>query len=51
MPRIEHEIDAGFDSVDAAVGDDRAVAPYFRIPGLGAQQADGRIPGREIDRW
>jgi len=34
MPRIEHEIDAGFESVRAAVGDDRAVAPYFRIPGL-----------------
>lgn len=34
MPRIEHEIDAGFESVRAAVGDDRAVAPYFRVPGL-----------------
>jgi peptidoglycan/xylan/chitin deacetylase (PgdA/CDA1 family) len=34
LPRIEREVDAGIASVQAAVGDPRAVAPFFRVPGL-----------------
>ena len=34
LPRIEREVDTGIASVKAAVGDARAVAPFFRIPGL-----------------
>src|SRR5664279_5596930 len=34
LPRIEREVGAGIASVQAAVGDPRAVAPFFRIPGL-----------------
>ena len=34
LPRIESEVDTGIASVKAAVGDPRAVAPFFRIPGL-----------------
>jgi len=32
--RMEREVDRGIAAVKAAVGDPRAVAPYFRIPGL-----------------
>jgi peptidoglycan/xylan/chitin deacetylase (PgdA/CDA1 family) len=34
LPRIEHEVDGGIARVQLAVGDPRAVAPFFRIPGL-----------------
>jgi peptidoglycan/xylan/chitin deacetylase (PgdA/CDA1 family) len=34
LPRIEREVGAGIASVQAAVGDPRAVAPFFRVPGL-----------------
>lgn len=34
LPRIEREVGAGIASVQAAAGDPRAVAPFFRIPGL-----------------
>ena len=34
LPRIEREVGGGIASVQAAVGDPRAVAPFFRIPGL-----------------
>ena len=33
-PAVAHEVDAGIASVQAAVGDPRAVAPFFRVPGL-----------------
>jgi peptidoglycan/xylan/chitin deacetylase (PgdA/CDA1 family) len=32
--QLEKEIDGGIAAVDEAVGDPRAVAPFFRIPGL-----------------
>lgn len=34
LPRITSEVDDGIASVKTAVGDPRAVAPFFRIPGL-----------------
>src|SRR5471030_2355275 len=34
LPRIESEVGAGIASVQAALGDPRAVAPFFRVPGL-----------------
>jgi peptidoglycan/xylan/chitin deacetylase (PgdA/CDA1 family) len=33
--RVEREIGGGIASVDAALGDPKALAPFFRIPGLG----------------
>jgi peptidoglycan/xylan/chitin deacetylase (PgdA/CDA1 family) len=35
MANAESEIDQGRESVAAALGDDRALAPFFRFPGLG----------------
>ncbi len=32
--RVEHEIDDGIASVTAALGDSKALAPFFRVPGL-----------------
>jgi peptidoglycan/xylan/chitin deacetylase (PgdA/CDA1 family) len=34
LPRIDSEVGTGIASVQAALGDPRAVAPFFRIPGL-----------------
>jgi len=39
MDRVEREVDGGIASVDAALGDPNAVAPFFRIPGLGRTTA------------
>ena len=33
-PRIKHEVNGGIAHVQAALGDPKAVAPFFRIPGL-----------------
>ena len=39
IQRVEREVDGGIASVDAALGDPKAVAPFFRIPGLGRTNA------------
>src|SRR5216684_8078931 len=39
VERVRQEIDEGIASVKAALGDDAALAPFFRIPGL--SRADG----------
>jgi hypothetical protein len=52
LPRIEREIDAGITSVQAAAGDPRAVAPFFRIPGLlRTQQAERYLASRSLAVW
>ncbi|HEY1472866.1 MAG TPA: polysaccharide deacetylase family protein [Pseudolabrys sp.] len=35
LERVEREVDGGIALVDTAIGDPKAVAPFFRIPGLG----------------
>jgi peptidoglycan/xylan/chitin deacetylase (PgdA/CDA1 family) len=39
MSKAENEIDEGRASVAAALGDERAMAPFFRFPGLGRSDA------------
>ena len=39
MAAAEKEIDQGRESVAAALGDERAMAPFFRFPGLGRSDA------------
>ena len=52
MPRAEREITAGIASVQAAAGDPRAVAPFFRIPGLLlSQQVEHYLAGKSIAVW
>jgi peptidoglycan/xylan/chitin deacetylase (PgdA/CDA1 family) len=39
MDRVERQVDGGIDSVDAALGDPKALSPFFRIPGFGRTTA------------
>ena len=39
MQGVERQVDGGIASVDAALGDPKAVSPFFRIPGLGRTNA------------
>src|SRR5215472_3629867 len=41
---FERQIDRGIASVDAALGDPKALSPFFRIPGLGRNRCDRKIP-------
>jgi peptidoglycan/xylan/chitin deacetylase (PgdA/CDA1 family) len=46
------EIDRGVASVAAALGDARALAPFFRFPGLGRSRAvEGYLAARGIMAW
>ena len=52
MQRIEREVDDGIASVDAALGDPKAVAPFFRIPGLGRTNAiDHFLESKSLVTW
>ena len=52
LPRIESEVDAGIASVKAAVGDPRAVAPFFRIPGLlRSNQVESYLASQSLAVW
>jgi peptidoglycan/xylan/chitin deacetylase (PgdA/CDA1 family) len=48
----QREIDQGIASVTAALGDPRAVAPFFRFPGLGRSRAfEAYLASRGIMVW
>lgn len=50
--RIGDEIDDGIASVIAALGDAKALAPYFRIPGLGRTPAvEAHLRSRSLVVW
>lgn len=52
MPRVQREIDDGISSVGAALGDPRAEAPFFRIPGLlHTKQIEAYLASRHIAIW
>ena len=52
LPRIEREVGAGIASVQAAVGDPRAVAPFFRIPGLlRSKQVESYLASQSLAVW
>ena len=52
LPRIEREVDIGIASVQAAVGDARAVAPFFRIPGLlRSKQVESYLASQSLAVW
>lgn len=52
LPRIESEVDGGIASVQAAVGDPRAVAPFFRIPGLArSRQVESFLASQSLALW
>jgi len=40
LARVTQEVDGGIAAVDTAIGDPKAVSPFFRIPGLGRSKID-----------
>jgi peptidoglycan/xylan/chitin deacetylase (PgdA/CDA1 family) len=52
LPRIASEVNGGIASVQKAVGDGRAVAPFFRIPGLArSRQAESFLASQRLAVW
>ena len=43
MQRVEREVDGGIISVTAALGDAKALSPFFRLPGFGGTNAIERF--------
>jgi peptidoglycan/xylan/chitin deacetylase (PgdA/CDA1 family) len=52
IERVRQEIDDGIASVKAALGDDKALAPFFRIPGLmRAEAVEDYLASQGIQTW
>jgi len=52
LPRITREVETGIASVTKAVGDARAVAPFFRIPGLArGKQVERFLTSQKLAVW
>ena len=50
--RVEREVDGGINSVTAALGDAKALSPFFRIPGFGRTNAiDKFLEGKQLVTW
>jgi peptidoglycan-N-acetylglucosamine deacetylase len=51
-PAFERQIDGGIASVDAALGDPKALSPFFRIPGLGRTNAiEKYLASKSLVTW
>ena len=49
---IEKQVDGGIDAVDAAIGDPKAVAPFFRVPGLlRSTKVDNFLAMKSLTVW
>jgi peptidoglycan-N-acetylglucosamine deacetylase len=52
LPLVEHEVDGGIAAVETAMGDPKAVAPFFRIPGLSRSDAlDSFLASQSLVTW
>jgi peptidoglycan/xylan/chitin deacetylase (PgdA/CDA1 family) len=52
MPGVERQVDGGIASVDAALGDPKALSPFFRIPGLGRSDAvENYLASKSLVTW
>ena len=52
LPAAQNEIEQGRASVSAALGDERAMAPFFRFPGLGRSNAiEDYLAAHDIMTW
>ncbi|RDV05473.1 polysaccharide deacetylase family protein [Undibacter mobilis] len=50
--RVVSEIDSGIAAVTAALGDERALAPFFRVPGLArSQQIETYAASQSLSVW
>ena len=51
-PLVQHEVDGGVAAIEAAIGDPKAVAPFFRIPGLARSEAlDSFLASQSLITW
>ena len=52
MDALEHEVDGGIASIDMALGDPKALSPFFRIPGFGRTDAiDDYLASKALVTW
>jgi peptidoglycan/xylan/chitin deacetylase (PgdA/CDA1 family) len=52
MDKAESQVSTGIESVDAALGDPKALSPFFRIPGLGRTDAlESYLASKSIVTW
>ena len=52
LPNAERQVDNGIASVDAALGDPKALSPFFRIPGLGRTSAiENYLASKSLVTW
>jgi peptidoglycan-N-acetylglucosamine deacetylase len=52
MQRVEREVDGGINSVTTALGDAKALSPFFRIPYLGRTNAIERfLERKQLVTW
>jgi peptidoglycan/xylan/chitin deacetylase (PgdA/CDA1 family) len=52
LARVKQEVEGGIAQIDAAIGDARAVAPFFRIPGFKRSNAvDNYLKSRALVNW
>jgi peptidoglycan/xylan/chitin deacetylase (PgdA/CDA1 family) len=52
LPGVEREVDGGIALVDAALGDPKALAPFFRIPGLGRSNVlESYLTSQHLVTW
>jgi peptidoglycan/xylan/chitin deacetylase (PgdA/CDA1 family) len=52
MARVEREVDGGIASVKTALGDPKALSPFFRIPGFGRSNAiDHFLENKGLVTW
>ena len=51
-PKFERQVDLGIASVDTALGDPKALSPFFRIPGLGRTNAiEEYLASKSLVTW
>ena len=52
MQGVERQVDGGIASVDTALGDQKALSPFFRIPGLGRNSAiEDYLASKSLVTW
>src|SRR5512143_4206084 len=52
VEKAERQVETGIDSVDAALGDPKAISPFFRIPGLGRTNAiESYLASKSLVTW
>src|SRR5215510_537492 len=52
MEKAERQVQSGIESVDAALGDPKALSPFFRIPGLGRTNAiESYLASKTLVTW